>query len=149
MKAILFGMALAPTIAGFTAHYWSWRATQYQIFWAASLAFTLTMLLQPETSQPGTRGLDKLIEKEGRSRWVWLNPFANVALLRSPNVFFVVRVSDIILESFIEDVQSLAQGMVVITDYGESQLFCWLYSQLMLSRSSSFGSYRIHFCKYL
>ncbi|KAI0341463.1 MFS general substrate transporter [Trametopsis cervina] len=99
--AILFGMALAPTIAGFSAHLWSWRTTQYQLFWAGSLAFILTYAFQPETSQPGTRGIDKLVEKEGRTRWVWLNPFSNIALLRSPNVLFV----------------SLAQGFVVITDY--------------------------------
>ncbi|KAI0088844.1 major facilitator superfamily domain-containing protein [Irpex rosettiformis] len=99
--AILFGMALAPTIAGASAYYWSWRTTQYQLFWAAALAFILTYQFQPETSQPGARGLDKLIEKEGRSRWVWLNPFKNIILLRSPNVLFI----------------SLAEGCVVITDY--------------------------------
>ncbi|KAI0694205.1 major facilitator superfamily domain-containing protein [Cytidiella melzeri] len=99
--AILFGMAMAPTIAGTTAHYWSWRTTQYQLSAAALLALTLTATLLPETSQPGARGLDKLIEREGKTRWVWLNPFANLALLRSPNILFV----------------SLAQGCVVITDY--------------------------------
>ena len=84
-------MAMAPTIAGISAYYWSWRTTQFQLFWAASLVFLLTYKFQPETSQPGARGIDKLIEKEGTSRWVWLNPFKNVTLLRSPNVLLVVR----------------------------------------------------------
>ncbi|KAI0698008.1 major facilitator superfamily domain-containing protein [Cytidiella melzeri] len=99
--AILFGMALAPTIAGFSAHLWSWRMTQYQIAGAAALSFVLTTIFQPETSHPGTRGIDRQINSEGRPKWVWLNPLANIALLRSPNVLLV----------------SIAQGLVVITDY--------------------------------
>lgn len=59
----------------------------------------------PETSQPRSRGIDKLLESEssldgeddadgsskqrGR-RWVWLNPFQSVAMFRSPNLLAVV-----------------------------------------------------------
>lgn len=99
--AILFGMSIAPTIGGVTAHYYSWRTTQYGLCVAGIVSFLLTLFFQPETAWPGARGVDKLIEKEGRSRWVWLNPFGSIALLRSPNVSLI----------------SLSQGLVVLTDY--------------------------------
>lgn len=79
-------MSLAPTVGGITAHYLSWRATQYGLCIAGAVSLALTYLFQPETSQPGTRGVEKL----ARARWVWLNPFENLALLRSPNVFCIV-----------------------------------------------------------
>lgn len=99
--AVLLGMSLAPAAGGITAYYSSWRTTQYALAGAALLSFFLTLLLQPETSQPGMRGVDELIEREGRSRWVWLNPFGGLALLRSPNVLLI----------------SLSQGLIMITDY--------------------------------
>ena len=83
-------MSVAPTVGGVTAHYYSWRTTQYGLAAAGIVSFLLTLFFQPETSQPGARGVDKLIEKEGKSRWVWLNPFGSIALLRSPNVTFIV-----------------------------------------------------------
>lgn len=83
-------MALAPTVAGYSAHIWSWRTTQYQIAEAAVLAFLLIAFFQPETVHPGTRGVDKQIESEGRSRWVWLNPLGSLSLVKSPNVLLVV-----------------------------------------------------------
>ena len=83
-------MSIAPTIGGVTAHYYSWRTTQYGLCVAAIASFLLTLFFQPETAWPGARGVDKLIEKEGKSRWVWLNPFGSIGLLRSPNVCLVV-----------------------------------------------------------
>ena len=92
LQAILLGMSLAPAVGGIMAHYYSWRATQYGLFVAGFVSLILTWLFQPETCQPGTRGVDKLISSEGKARWVWLNPFESVALLRSPNVLFIVSV---------------------------------------------------------
>lgn len=83
-------MSLAPTVGGVTAHYFSWRATQYGLFFAGLISLMLTYLFQPETSHPGARGVEKLIRSEGRARWVWLNPFQSLALLRSPNVTCIV-----------------------------------------------------------
>ena len=83
-------MSLAPTVGGITAHYFSWRATQYGLFFAGALTFVVTYFFQPETCHPGTRGVEKLVRDEGRARWVWLNPFASIALLRSPNVLLIV-----------------------------------------------------------
>ena len=92
LQAILLGMSLAPAVGGTMAHYYSWRATQYGLFVAGFVSLVLTWLFQPETCQPGTRGVDKLISSEGKARWVWLKPFESLALLRSPNVLFIVRV---------------------------------------------------------
>lgn len=89
-QSILLGMSLAPAVGGVMAHYYSWRATQYGLFVAGFVSLVLTWLFQPETSQPGARGVDKLIANEGKAQWVWLNPFQSVALLRSPNVLLVV-----------------------------------------------------------
>lgn len=60
----------------------------------------------PETAQPRSRGIDKLLESEGSldgdeddvdgrrkgkgRRWVWLNPFQSISMFRSPNLLAVV-----------------------------------------------------------
>jgi len=49
--------------------------------------FVYMWLFFPETSHPGTRGVDKL--PEGSSRLVFVNPLKPLALLRSPNLFAV------------------------------------------------------------
>jgi hypothetical protein len=55
--------------------------TQYQIGAAAAFAFVLTLAFQPETSHPGTRGVDVQIKSEGRTpKFVWLNPFPNLGV---------------------------------------------------------------------
>lgn len=47
-----------------------------------------------ETSHPGTRGIDKMHEDLDRTpkrwTWVWLNPLAPLALLRSPLLLLMV-----------------------------------------------------------
>ena len=91
VQAVLLGAAIAPFVGGVMAHYYSWRTTQYGLCVAALLSFALTAALQPETAWPGARGVDKLGEREGgRTRWVWLNPFGSIGLLRSPNVCLIV-----------------------------------------------------------
>lgn len=123
-------MSLAPAAGGITAYYSSWRTTQYALAGAALLSFFLTLLLQPETSQPGMRGVDELIEREGRSRWVWLNPFGGLALLRSPNVLLIVRKAVVLsldVEKLIIHNQSLSQGLIMITDYGRFYIYVLLY----------------------
>lgn len=49
-----------------------------------------TFLTLPETSHPGARGVDKLLEAEGKTTWVWLNPFTSLRLLKSPNIILLV-----------------------------------------------------------
>ena len=69
---------------------------QYALFLAGFLAFTLMFFLLPETSHPGSRGIDRRFgaSTPGTSKifrtWVWLNPLSGLALLRSPNLLAVV-----------------------------------------------------------
>lgn len=42
----------------------------------------------PDTSHPGTRGVDK--EFDGEFKWVWLNPFKCLWYMRSPNLLALV-----------------------------------------------------------
>ncbi|EKM56177.1 uncharacterized protein PHACADRAFT_95579 [Phanerochaete carnosa HHB-10118-sp] len=87
--AVLLGAALAPFVGGTTAHYYSWRGMQFGLCGFAIFCWILTLLVQPETSQPGARGIDKAREAGKKDGWVWLNPLKSLALLRSPNVLFL------------------------------------------------------------
>ncbi len=93
--ASLVGPALSPLAGGWGAHYASWRWTQFCLGVAGLLTFLLLFTFLPETSHPGSRGIDKYRAKLGDSngfKWVWLNPFASFAILRSPNILLVVRI---------------------------------------------------------
>ncbi|GBE82904.1 MFS general substrate transporter [Sparassis crispa] len=96
--ATQLGVALAPVVGGIATHYASWRVTQYALFFAGVLALILTAVYLPETSHPGARGVDKSAEDEPEGwRWVWLNPFASIALLRSPNLFAITLAATFVL----------------------------------------------------
>jgi MFS family permease len=92
-KSGLLGLALAPTVGGITAHYWSWRAIHYLL-----AAFTLAALLCiffffPETSHPGTRGIDEYKQTSRIcSKWmpVTLNPFSDLVVFQNLNILSVV-----------------------------------------------------------
>uniref|UniRef100_A0A0W0EYQ7 Major facilitator superfamily (MFS) profile domain-containing protein n=2 Tax=Moniliophthora roreri TaxID=221103 RepID=A0A0W0EYQ7_MONRR len=101
--ACLIGPALAPFIGGFAAHYASWRVMQLGLGVAGLLGFICMALYYPETSIPGTRGIDKRRAELGRDDvyLVWVNPFRALAILRSPNITAV----------------SLAGFFVLLTDY--------------------------------
>lgn len=68
---------------------------QYALFLAGIIALFMTFLCLPETSHPGTRGIDKLYEhgslQRGGFKWVWINPFRSLLLLKSPNMILIVR----------------------------------------------------------
>lgn len=91
---------------------------QLSIGAASLIAFVLFARFFPETSQPHSRGIDKLraeghgtselspllgaqrVESDGEKedfKWVWLNPFGFLGLLRSPNVLTVVICSTFVL----------------------------------------------------
>ncbi|KAK0463404.1 MFS general substrate transporter [Armillaria novae-zelandiae] len=103
--ATLLGPALSPLAGGWGAHYASWRWTQIALAFAGFVAFVLMFLFLPETSHPGSRGIDKMREADGALskgwKWVWLNPFASLALLRSPNLMLC----------------TLAGAAILITDF--------------------------------
>ena len=72
------------------AHYYSWRSMQYALSGFAAVCWLCTLFLQPETSQPGARGIDKARAEGKKDRFVWLNPLNSLGLMRSPNVLFLV-----------------------------------------------------------
>lgn len=82
----------------------SWRVMQYVLGGCGTLAFLAVWFFLPETSHPGARGIDQLHESIAsddiggkgmgglrRRGVVWINPLASLWLLRSPNLFAVVR----------------------------------------------------------
>ncbi|KAK7679622.1 hypothetical protein QCA50_017333 [Cerrena zonata] len=99
--AVLLGPALAPVAGGIATHYYSWRLMQVFLSGFGFLLLLATFFTLPETSHPGARGVDKMIEAEGRSTWVWLNPFSSLKLLKSPNITLL----------------ALSGAFVLITDY--------------------------------
>jgi MFS family permease len=104
IQTSLVGFALAPTIGGITAYYWSWRTIH---LWIAVFAFGVLVFMAfffPETIHPGTKGLDEY-ERSGKvcSKWipVMLNPISQIAMLRSPNILAVVCLSPLIFDQFL------------------------------------------------
>ncbi|KAF7321557.1 MFS general substrate transporter [Mycena kentingensis (nom. inval.)] len=109
----LLGNALAPVVGGWGARYASWRHVQLGIFVFGLLVLMGVVTLLPETSHPGSRGIDKLLKAEEDSeddrvrneisapqskwRWVWLNPFSCIYLCRAPNILFVTMAASITL----------------------------------------------------
>ncbi|KAF7332985.1 MFS general substrate transporter [Mycena venus] len=107
--ASLLGGAISPAVGGTlawvkykrpgferkSAKYSSWRDVQLGLFFVSLFVFMGMLLLLPETSHPGTLGMDESEDSESttvaerRSKWVWLNPFSCIWLLRSPNLLFV------------------------------------------------------------
>ncbi|KAF8577030.1 MFS general substrate transporter [Ramaria rubella] len=94
---ILLGPALAPFVGGILATYVSWRATQLLLFFLGLVAFSSVALFLPETSHPGSKGLDifkelqgnKFLSKKRAWHWVWLNPLTALSLLQGPVILFV------------------------------------------------------------
>ncbi|KAJ8519224.1 hypothetical protein ONZ45_g3795 [Pleurotus djamor] len=89
--AMLLGPALAPLAGGVAAHYASWRVMQYILAIAAAVDFVLVYFWFPETSHPGTRGIDKYNSGESKHgrKYKLLNPFESLWLLRSPNLLAI------------------------------------------------------------
>ncbi|KAJ7674032.1 MFS general substrate transporter [Mycena polygramma] len=101
LAAALLGNALAPVVGGWVSHYASWRYLHLGLFLFGGFLWLLMLFYLPETSHPGATGLEKLTKLEDCDedstqdglglqppsfRWVWLNPFASLSLLRSPNL---------------------------------------------------------------
>ncbi|TDL18887.1 MFS general substrate transporter [Rickenella mellea] len=88
--AILLGPALAPLAGGVAAYYFTWRHMHWSLMFCALMCFLSVVFFLPETSHPGSRGIEKL-ETDRRKPFhvVWLNPLKSVWLLRSPNLMAV------------------------------------------------------------
>ena len=61
---------------------------QTGVGFAAFLTYVLMYVGMPDTSHPGTRGIDKRFD--GKFKWVWLNPFKCLWYMRSPNLLALV-----------------------------------------------------------
>ncbi|KAG1862652.1 major facilitator superfamily domain-containing protein [Suillus subluteus] len=88
----LLGNAVAPFLGGAATQYWSWRNLHYSIGVWGLVKMLLIYLSFPETSHPGTLGIDKLPSR----RWIyikWVNPLSSLWLLWSPNLFAVMLAS--------------------------------------------------------
>ncbi|KAF8519615.1 MFS general substrate transporter [Hysterangium stoloniferum] len=103
----LLGPATAPLTGGILSTYASWRMMQLLLFAMGLTALILIATFLPETSHPGTRGIDLLYEndsfkpvKRRKWRWVWLSPFTSLKLLRGPTIFFVASAATLSLSSF-------------------------------------------------
>ncbi|KAJ8700969.1 hypothetical protein PTI98_003941 [Pleurotus ostreatus] len=99
--ASLLGPAIAPLTGGIATHYSSWRMLQWGFLIYGLALLVLMVLWLPETSHPGTLGIEKVFDDQNQQvprctpsrrhwRWVWLNPFSCLGLLRSPNLMLVV-----------------------------------------------------------
>ncbi|KAI0310281.1 major facilitator superfamily domain-containing protein [Amylostereum chailletii] len=103
--ACLLGPALAPPLGGLAAHMSSWRAMQGALCVAGVVQLVSVYSFLPETSQPHSRGIDKLRDEDRREGvpprkcWFVLNPFKSLTLLRSPNILAVTIVATCILIS--------------------------------------------------
>lgn len=98
LGATLFGFAVAPFLGGAAAQYWSWRNLHYSLAAWGLLELLLIYLSFPETSHPGTLGIDKIT----RRKWIhisYINPLSSLWLLRSPNLFAVMLASSLALIS--------------------------------------------------
>ena len=76
-------------MGGVATHYASWRHAQLLLFVMGLFALVPVALWLPETLDP-----EKLQRvKDEKVRFWHLNPFRSVALLRSPNIMLLVRLS--------------------------------------------------------
>ncbi|KAG2157654.1 major facilitator superfamily domain-containing protein [Suillus bovinus] len=94
----LLGFTFAPFLGGAATQYWSWRNLHYSVGAWGLLEMLFIYLSFPETSHPGTLGIDKLPSR----RWFhikWINPLSSLWLLRSPNLFAVMLASALMLNT--------------------------------------------------
>ncbi|KAJ8588633.1 MFS general substrate transporter [Rhizopogon salebrosus TDB-379] len=94
-SAMLLGFMVAPFLGGSAAQYWSWRYLHYSFGAWGLLGILLIYLSFPETTHPGTMGIDKVARRK-RFNVAWVNPMSSLWLLRSPNFFAMMLVSSLV-----------------------------------------------------
>ncbi|KAG2040350.1 major facilitator superfamily domain-containing protein [Suillus americanus] len=92
------GYAVSPFLGGAATEYWSWRNLHYCLGACGLLEMILIYLSFPETSHPGTLGIDK-VTRRGWIHITWVNPLSSLWLLRSPNLLAVIFASALVLIS--------------------------------------------------
>ncbi|OAX36433.1 MFS general substrate transporter [Rhizopogon vinicolor AM-OR11-026] len=83
--ATLLGVALAPITGGTAAHYWSWRGMHFLLGIWGLIEMVIIYMFFPETTHPHSGGRDLTAP----FKFVWINPFSGLWLLRSPNIMAV------------------------------------------------------------
>jgi hypothetical protein len=84
-------------VVGWTTEYYSWRVMQALLGFTGLIIFITFYFLFPETSQPGSRGIDKMKAANGidsSSSFIFINPLQSLWLLRSPTMLLTVRSSN-------------------------------------------------------
>ncbi|TFK35472.1 major facilitator superfamily domain-containing protein [Crucibulum laeve] len=102
--ASLFGCAVAPPLGSITAAHSSWRVMQVYLGVLGFCAFICIVFCFPETSHPGSRGVERILAEGKRIptwRPIFINPLQPLWLLRYPNLLAV----------------SVAGCLVLLTDY--------------------------------
>ncbi|KAG1900112.1 major facilitator superfamily domain-containing protein [Suillus fuscotomentosus] len=94
----LIGYGVAPFLGGAATHHWSWRNLHYSIGAWGLLEMLFIYLSFPETSHPGTLGIDKLPSRRS-IHITWINPLSSLWLLRSPNLFVVMLASALMVNT--------------------------------------------------
>ncbi|KAF5367306.1 hypothetical protein D9757_010098 [Collybiopsis confluens] len=110
LGACLIGPALAPLVGGklpgILSQYATWRINQLFLGSWGLIAFILVAVFCPETSIPGSRGIDKKraeLEAQNEAsgkRWfkiIWINPLETIYILRSPNMLAVALAGSTVL----------------------------------------------------
>ncbi|KAG2139128.1 major facilitator superfamily domain-containing protein [Suillus bovinus] len=92
------GWGVAPFVGGAATQYWSWRNFHYSIGAWGLLEMLFIYLSFPETSHPGTLGIDKLPSR-GWIHITRINPLRSLWLLRSPNLFAVMFASALMVNT--------------------------------------------------
>ncbi|RDB19431.1 putative drug/proton antiporter YHK8 [Hypsizygus marmoreus] len=94
LGAILLGPTLAPLVGGLAAHYATWRIMQLALCSSGLVALAVMVLFFPETTHPGTRGIDKVrldsVGTKTTSGFKFINPLQALWLLQSPVVLGVI-----------------------------------------------------------
>ncbi|KAG2108051.1 major facilitator superfamily domain-containing protein [Suillus discolor] len=94
----LIGYAVAPFLGGTATRHWSWRNLHYSVGAWGLLEMLFIYLSFPETSHPGTLGIDKLPSRRS-IHITWINPLSSLWLLRSPNLFAVMLASALMVNT--------------------------------------------------
>ncbi|KAG0708615.1 major facilitator superfamily domain-containing protein [Suillus ampliporus] len=95
--ASLLGVALSPIMGGAAAHYWSWRSLHCSLGVWGIIEMVMIYVSFPETHPHS----GEIRESTTPFKFVWINPFSSLWLLRSPNIMAV----------------TLANASAMVTDY--------------------------------
>lgn len=89
------------------------------------MSFLFVLICLPETSHPGTRGIDKIrsTEENKPSKWkiALLNPFTPLTLLQGPPILFVVSYRTLFNKNyptFTRFMQALTSSLVLLDYFG-------------------------------